>query len=407
MQRIGRKICIILLSAAAVALSCGSAMADYTISDLGAALTTGSTGIIGAVAGSINNNGDVVGRARFSDTAPYHAALWQNGVAYDLGSLHDQSEAHYISDSGLIVGEAYANPAINNMYRQATVFSVGGNPVNIHNVMTYNANNSFAASVGTYNGNIYILGQAYDDKITVDHAIRWTYDAANPANTANTAVDMNPSWSSFSALRKMNSSGQMVGYAIPTIGTGYERATLWNTDGTANYLNTTGWQATFAAGINNAGQVLVDFTNGVNQSFGIWDGTAGTTGLQMISNPLGRETTSASAMNNHGQIVGSALTQHTQTGAGDSHAFLWDNGTLIDLGTLLQGTGWYLTDAYGINDKGQIVVGANQRGFTYGTTTTLLLTPDSAVPTPIPAALPLFASGLAALGVWRRRFFRG
>jgi probable HAF family extracellular repeat protein len=198
----------------------------------------------------------------------------------------------------------------------------------------------------------------------------------------------------------------MVGYAIPTIGTGYERATLWDAAGNASYLHSTGWQSTFAADINNTGQVLVQFSNGVNQSFGIWDGTEGTTGLQMISNPLGRETTSASAMNNHGQVVGMALTIAHPSGAGDEHAFLWDNGTFIDLGTLLQGTGWYLTDAYDINDKGQILVGANQRGFIYGATTTLLLTPDAAVPTPIPAALPLFGSGLAFLGVFRRRFFR-
>jgi probable HAF family extracellular repeat protein len=397
MQGIRRKIGIMMLAAAAVVLSCGTAMAEYTITDLGAALTTGGTGIIGAVAGCINNNGDVVGRARFSDSTPYHATLWRNSVAYDLGSLHDESSASYISDSGLIVGGAYADPSVNNMYRQAVIYSLGSSPVNIHSTMTYNANNSGASSVGAVGSNIYILGQAYNDDASVNHAIRWTYDGAN---TANTAVDMNPSWSSASALRKINGSGQMVGWTKPSqIGDG--RATLWDTDGSVTYLDSTGWQTTSVSDINNAGQVLVWFSNGVNQSFGIWDGTEGTAGLHMFSNPEGRETTSANAINDLGQIVGSAITQHTKTGSGDGHAFLWySDGTAIDLGALLESAGWYITDAYDINDKGQIVVGANQRGFEYGVTTTLVLTP-----TPIPAALPLFASGLAALGVFRRRFF--
>ncbi len=393
MGGISRKLGIMLLTAAALALSCGSAMAaGYTITDLGAATTQSGTGITFAIAGSINNNGDIVGRTTFDGGSPYqHAALWQNGKVTDLGALGPNlaSEANYITDSGMIVGMSYsATTAIDNTYRQAAIFSVGSNPVNLHNAMTFDANNSSAAVAGKG----LILGQAYDDSVTVHHAIVWT------AGTASSAVDINPSWAKASSVGRINSNGQMAGWATPTTVANINdgRATIWDTDGTARYLNAPNWIRSGAAGINDAGQVLVGFSNGVYQSIGIWDGTDGTTGLQMIANPYGWERADAHSMNNHGQIVGVAS---TQTGSGAAHAFLWDNGTAIDLEALLGGQGWSLEDAYSINEKGQIVVGAKRAN---GELTTLLLTPD-ATPTPIPAALPLFASGLAALGFVRRR----
>ncbi len=64
---------------------------------------------------------------------------------------------------------------------------------------------------------------------------------------------------------------------------------------------------------------------------------------------LGGENSDAAAINNRGQIVGSSnlATEHHP-----SHAFLFDHGKMIDLGTLPGGT---LSHAAAINDKGQIV----------------------------------------------------
>jgi probable HAF family extracellular repeat protein len=71
---------------------------------------------------------------------------------------------------------------------------------------------------------------------------------------------------------------------------------------------------------------------------------------------LGGNHSSASDVNDLGQVVGSASTP-----SGDYHAFLYQNGTMTDLGTL-GGTTSY---ASGINNSGQIVGWSYLAGIEY------------------------------------------
>ena len=61
---------------------------------------------------------------------------------------------------------------------------------------------------------------------------------------------------------------------------------------------------------------------------------------------LGGSFSTAVAINNRGQVVGSST-----TASGQTHAFLWEDGTMIDLGTL----GGDSSEAVTINDRGQVI----------------------------------------------------
>ena len=83
---------------------------------------------------------------------------------------------------------------------------------------------------------------------------------------------------------------------------------------------------------------------------------------------LGRDTAIAEGINDAGQIVGSSSVSFNRR-----HAFLWQNGKMTDLNTLLPtGTGWQVVEACRINNRGQIAaVGAKATGELHA----LLLTP--------------------------------
>jgi hypothetical protein len=102
-------------------------------------------------------------------------------------------------------------------------------------------------------------------------------------------------------------------------------------------------------------------------------------------------------LNDKGEVVGTSYDNSN----GNSEATLWIGTTPYNLNNLVNASsldGYVLAVSIGINNNGQIIAdGTNANGATAG----FVLTP-----TPIPAALPLFAGGLGILGlfgVWKRR----
>jgi probable HAF family extracellular repeat protein len=63
----------------------------------------------------------------------------------------------------------------------------------------------------------------------------------------------------------------------------------------------------------------------------------------------GGNSSDATGINDRGQVVGVS-----QTASGEYHAFLWQEGTMTDLGTL-PGAALPESAAYGINARGQVV----------------------------------------------------
>jgi probable HAF family extracellular repeat protein len=368
-EKFSKKLRIMLLTVAALALACGNALAGYTLTDLS---TQGS--MRGSWAIGINNNGDVVGMASFIGNTYQQAALWRNGVAYDLGTLGGNgSVANDINDYGVVVGEAGTIGQGSQAFKWDSSNGMQALP-------TLGGDRSVA---GCINSAGQIVGSAFN-----------SYDQIRPVLWDGGGIQ---TFGVISALygghaSEINNAGQIVGMIADANNQGH--AMLWS-NGVAQDLGTFGGGVggSGASAINDAGQVVINTnTYGSYWSTSIWSNGS----LQNLPN-LGNNGAVGGAINSSGLVVGTALGVD-----GNSHAVLWQNGEIIDLNSFVEGTGWTLLNAIDINDKGQIVGTALNSTNTF---TAFLLTPDAA-PVPIPAALPLFGSGLAVLGFLRRKLFR-
>jgi probable HAF family extracellular repeat protein len=148
----------------------------------------------------------------------------------------------------------------------------------------------------------------------------------------------------FGEVYDINNSGQMVGeslngnFVTPTT----MRATLFSLDRPATDLGTLGGAKASAAGINEDGDIVgvSDLANGQSHAFLYTEGTMYDLGT------LGGTISNANAINNNNEIVGRSTLAN-----GAIRAFLYKEGVMYDLGTL----GGAASVAFDINDKGEVV----------------------------------------------------
>jgi probable HAF family extracellular repeat protein len=148
-------------------------------------------------------------------------------------------------------------------------------------------------------------------------------------------------------------------------------AILWGRDGSITDLGTLGGNESVASAVNNRGQVAGGALNTIPDPYTGTFLIPGATqvhafrwtksqGLQDLGT-LGGTDSAAFFINERGQIAGWSFTNSTVnavTGIPTLDPFLWENGKMLDLGTL----GGVLGKSFALNNRGQVVGESNVAG---------------------------------------------
>jgi probable HAF family extracellular repeat protein len=312
----------------------------YKLVDLGTFGGPGSGVNIGSI--TINNHGLAVGAAETSVSDPphsngwpcgpgtfvYHGFEWHDDVVSDLGALppadEDCSNTQGINTSGEIAGNSE-----NGMIDPLTGF------IEIRAVIWKNGQ---IEDLGTLGGN--------------HSAAYWINDRGQVAGFALNNVPDPYSMFDLGILGSSNGT--------------QTRSFLWEKGKKMQDLGTLGGPDAFVGILNERGQIVGgSYTNGTPNSFNgfncppnvptqdpfFWEKGKGMTDLGTLGGTCG----GPSALNNHGQVVGTSNLKGNVV----YHPFFWEKGKKMqDLGTFGGNYGW----AYWINDAGEVVGGATLKG---------------------------------------------
>lgn len=281
--------------------------------------STESTGL------GINDRGQVVGWSGSGEAAPLRATRWDGAVPVALMGLdrRDNSTAFDISNAGQVVGFSG---------NRATLWN-GGVPTDLGTL-----GGSYSTAVGISRaGQVVGYSTLPGDDANYNHATLWN---------GLTAIDLGTLGGTFSFAMGINSAGQIVGYGVLAGNTGGVHAVLWN-GGIPTDLG-----LGYALKINDRGQVVgqsFDDPASDSRHATLWSG-----GTRIDLGTLGGSGSTATDINNAGQIVGGSLL----AGNVISHAVIWQGTVATDLNTVLDAptrdAGWYLSDAAAINAHGWI-----------------------------------------------------
>jgi len=315
-------------------MACGAhAVAQqYTVTDLGTL-----PGDSVAKAYALNNSGEVAGDS--SNPTAAIATMFSAGKATSINTLGaDVSVATALNGLGEIVGYNIFYSSTSPDF-QAFLYN-NGRKANINSASLFP---SGTQALGINNSG-QVVGTGY---LSSGNFHAFLYSGGK-------MTDLGPAGAYQASAIAINNSGQIIGGYFLNSGAAGE---FLYSNGKFTTLPEPAGSSVSAFAINDNGEIVgalypnsggavhaAKFLNGVWTNLGAISGAASST---------------AKAINNSGQIVGTAIfpqTQYHPPKPGKHVPFISTAGGLVDLNTLIpSGTGFTLSDAVGINDSGQIV----------------------------------------------------
>ena len=357
----------------AALLGSGAAMAAtprYTVSNLASLGGTSSQG------SSINDFGLVSGFSNTRNDGSTHAAVWWFGTKWDLGTLGGANSAVLWPAKnvlGVVSGVAQTdrpNP-LDESWSCAAFLPQDGNAC-LGFVWAFGKMQALPPLPGGYNSfatgtnnRLQTVGWAetgyHDPSCNADpdnglvQVLQFLPVVWGPGPNRIRALPLLPGDSS-GAATAINDRGDVVGISgacDQAVGRyTAKHMVLWK-NGHATNLGDLGGDAWNTPMAINRGGDIVGFANTVSGAgfkiHAFYRDRRGGDPVDLGVLYPGDTTSQALGINNRGQIVG------VSCGSGGCHGFLWKDGVMMDLNTLIApGYGSVITDAQDINDLGQI-----------------------------------------------------
>jgi len=363
-----------VVSVAALALGSVAFAAEvYVVTDLGTL-----AGTHGSVPVNLNDRGDVVGYCTMNPANMNEVGfVWRNGVMTATGKLArgNYSSATAISDTGLVAGDADTGN-----FRPQGWASVNGRPVNFFsnnggNTHVLSINNAgviggfYTKSLGgwtsSWKGALWVPDTRKPGKYNIiDLPV---LPGSNPKDKATASFPL-----------AFNRSTQAVGYVSDSrFG---QHACFWDNNAARTIVDLGTFSdadgSSVANGINDIGQAVGTSHPAFGSRAILWDNDAGHTAYELPLLP-GDNYGSAHAINNAGTILGSST--YGTPGTWDIQPYVpvvWIDGEPRTLESIVDATsaaGWEFSSAIAINNAGQIV----GTGLHDGAMRAFLLTPVS------------------------------
>jgi len=329
----------------------------YTLTDLGrmdlSAAPSGPT--------AISSTGQVAGLYFNYTTQVNRAFVWSNGTLTELGTLGGSTSFGYgVNSAGQVVGfSSLPTPTQRAFIWQNGVMTNLGDPTGDSNLYSAAFAINTAGDVGGY------------ENRTVVTPVIWK----GGTHAGATVLSSLPCQFNFCAAQvlALNDAGQAAGFGTGPYVTGpagsynATQAVMWDANGQATGLGSLGnYVNDHANAINSQGavvgysQINSAMIHAVLWQNGTMTDLGAIPGIDPLFGPnanISDNSSGAWGVNSKGQIVGiSAYGTGAVTQGNGGRAFLYTNGTMYDLLSLVPGTNWKLLHAaWAINDAGQIV----------------------------------------------------